>query len=87
MKSIIKTKKEIKKLMSAHNPVKIDRCRKVRNKKVEMFNLENKEGRERFTEPTSEKEILSWVFISDVDICTRKFLRVLDQCIRKSFKR
>ena len=91
--SIIRTKKGINKSMSDHNPIvsqfKIDWCRKLRNIKVEMFNLKNKEGQERFKELTSEKELLSGVFSDEenVDICTKKFLKVLDECIRKSFKK
>ena len=79
--------------MSDHNPIithfKIDWCRKVKKTKVEMYNLKNKDCQKKFKDLTSQTGILSSAFKSgdDLDACTRQYIKNLNQCIRKCFKK
>ena len=91
---IVKTKKGIKKCESDHNPIitqfNMKWCKKVKTQKVEMFNLKNKMCQEQFKDLTSQKDILTSAFKNDDDdleTCTKKFIKALNQCIRKCFKK
>ena len=57
--------------------------------KVEVFNFKNKVNLEKFKVATSTCPSLSHVFDTeeDLNIQTEKFLKRLDKCIKKSFKK
>ena len=90
---IIKTKKGIKTKSSDHNPIiswfNMKWCKKSSKQRIELFNLKNKEGQEKFKMLTSETDELTKVFNTndDINICTRNFLKSLNKCIRKCFKK
>ena len=54
-----------------------------------MFNLKNKDAQNRFNEMTSENDSLASIFDTDDDLntCTRKFIKKLDDYIYKCFKK
>ena len=79
--------------ISDHNPLisnftlKWDMKRKA--DRIEMFNLKNVDCQAKFKELTNSGTFLSEVFDSkdDINICTNKFIKRLDQIIQKSFKK
>ena len=83
----------VKKSISDHNPLitnfNMKWSRKVRSERIEIFNLKNKSCQAEFKNLTSESGILSSVFKSndDINACTKNFLKGLDQCIHKSFRK
>ena len=92
MTTIVKTKKGVKKQLSDHNPIichfDIKWNKKVKKPRMELFNLKNKECQEKFKVLTSQTGILSSSLLGDdLNTCTRKFLRGLNDCIRKSFRK
>ena len=88
-----KTKTGVKKTKSDHNVLftnfKINWNSKVKSARIEMFNLKNKSCQLMFNDVTSNTDFLSSVFLHDDDIntCTRKFLKRLNQQISKCFKK
>ena len=90
---VLKTKKGVKTKSSDHNPIitnfSMKWSSKVTKPRIEMFNLKNKEGQEKFKQLTSNSTMLTDIVSSkdDINICTKKFLKSLNQCIRKSFKK
>ena len=74
---IVKTKKGTKKKSSDHNPIltnfKIKWCSKVSNRRIEMFNLKNKECPAKIMQMRSNSTILTYTFNSsdDLNTCTR----------------
>ena len=58
-------------------------------KKIELYNLKNLECQEKFKACTSNTKMLSSVFDSkeDLDILTDRFLKKLDGCIARSFRK
>ena len=89
---IVKTKNGVKKQLSDHNPIichfDIKWNKKVKKPRMELFNLKNKECQEKFKVLTSQTGILSSSLLGDdLNTCTRKFLRGLNNCIRKSFRK
>ena len=54
-----------------------------------MYNLKNKECQAKFKEMTSNSNILTSAFDNseDLNTCTKQFLKSLNQCIRKCFKK
>ena len=93
LEKITKTKKDLKKQLSDHNPIitnfDIQWNRKLNKQRLELFNLKNKESQAKFKDLTSKDGILSSALLSGVDIhtSTRHFLKVLNDCIRKCFKK
>ena len=57
--------------------------------KIEMYNLKNLEGQQKFKECTSNTNMLSSIFESkdDIDILTKRFQKKLDGCLARSFKK
>ena len=90
---IVKTKKGVKKTQSDHNPIicnfNVKWCRKMKNERIEMFNLKNKEGQAKFKQMTSNTNILSNILKSDKDLntCTKIFVKGINKCIRKCFQK
>ena len=54
-----------------------------------MYNLKNKECQAKFKEMTSNSNMLTSAFENseDLNTCTKQFLKSLNQCIRKCFKK
>ena len=90
---LVKTKKGVVKMLSDHNPIittfNVEWNRNVKAPRVELFNLKNKSCQESFKELTSVTDILSSSFRAEDDLnsCTRKFIKSLNQCIRKCFRK
>ena len=90
---IWKTKKGVKKSISDHNPLitnfNIKWIPKVRSERIEIYNLKNKSCQAEFKDLTSKSGILSSVINSndDINTSTNNFLKRLDQCISKSFRK
>ena len=80
-------------MLSDHNPIittfNVEWNRNVKAPRVELFNLKNKSCQESFKELTSVTDILSSSFRAEDDLnsCTRKFIKSLNQCIRKCFRK
>ena len=93
---ITKTKKGVKKVESDHNIIfsksKMSWSKKVKGKRVELFNLKNKKCQDIFKEATkgvNNDNYLSAVFDDeeDINISTNKFLKRLQKTINKCFKK
>ena len=90
---ITKTKKGVKKISSDHNVIiskfSIKWNRKKRAERIEMFNLKNRDCQKIFKEITSNTNCLSSAFSSsnNLNICTKKFIKNLNECIRRSFRK
>ena len=90
---IVKTKKGNEVKVSDHNPIitqfNVHWDKQVRKVRVEMYNLKNKECQDKFKDLTSQHEILSSSLSSkdDLNTSTRKFLKSLNKCITKCFKK
>ena len=63
--------------------------KRVKNDKIEVFNLKNIECQKTFTEVTSESTLLSSCFESEKDLnaATKLFLKRLNSCLHKSFRK
>ena len=61
----------------------------MKNERIEMFNLKNKEGQAKFKQMTSNTNILSNILKSDEDLntCTKIFVKGINKCIRKCFQK
>ena len=90
---VLKTKNATIIKSSDHNPIlthfKIKWCKKVGKQRIEMFNLKNKEGQEKFKILTTETNELTEAFNNDNDInvCTKNFIKILNKCISRCFKK
>ena len=90
---IIKTKNGVKSKSSDHNSIltklKIKWSKKFAKPRIELFNLKNKEGQEKFKKMTSETNEFTEAFTNnnDLNVCTKNFLRSLNNCIRKCFNK
>ena len=90
---VMKNKGRNNTVLSDHNPMisnfTLKWNRKKKSKKIEMFNLKNNDGQSKFKNFTNTGICLSEVFDSneDLNICTDKFIKRLNQVIRKSFKK
>ena len=90
---LVKTKYEVKTIESDHNALisyfQIAWDRKVKDERVEMFNLKSSEGQIKFKEITSRNGNFSEIFQSNVDLnaATEKFIKKLNDCIYQSFKK
>ena len=88
---VTKTKKGIVTANSDHNVIisnfSIPWNTKVKQNRVEMFNLKNHEGQLKFKEVTSRGNSLSSIFNNggDLNICTKKFIKKLNECIYECF--
>ena len=62
---------------------------RVNQRKVEVYNIKNKECQDKFRNYTSNTNMLSSIFDSndDINILTQRFLKKLDGCIKRNFKR
>ena len=87
------SKNTVKKVISDHNVMlskfNLTGANSEPIKKVEVFNFKNKENQRKFTKETSTSTSLSEVFDTNenINIQTEKFLKRLDKCIHKSFKK
>ena len=93
LEKIEKTKKGVKVTQSDHNSI-VTRFKCVRNakeevKRIEMFNLKNKEAQMAFKQLTSENGILTSKVNKETDInkATKKFLKRLNGCIQQTFRK
>jgi len=93
LEKIEKTKKGVKITKSDHNAI-ITRFKCARNAKqeirrIETFNLKNKEAQKAFKELTSEKGILTSKVNKedDINMATKKFLKRLNGCIQQTFRK
>jgi exonuclease III len=90
---VVKTKKGPKLQESDHNPIitefnlVLKECEE--EEKYEIYNLKSKEGQEKFKEYTSNTKMLSSVFNSsdDINTITNRFIKKLNGCISKSFRK
>ena len=88
-----KVKNGTKRTESDHNvllsKMKFKWMKKLRMKKIEIFNLKNAECQRNFKELTSNTDFLSSVFDcnSDLNTITKKFLKRLNGCLHNSFKK
>ena len=94
--SIKKTKNGIKKIESDHNTIfsrfKFKWNKNIKENRVEMFNLKNKDCQEVFKQATSSinnNKFLSSVFEEkgDINDLTEKFLKRLNKTIHKCFRK
>ena len=94
--SITRGKKGVKRSESDHNTIftklKFKWNRKVREKRVELFNLKNKACQEAFKEATTgaiNNNFLSSVFDEEgnIDLLAEKFLKRLNKVIYQCFKK
>ena len=90
---IVKTKKGTVNQMSDHNSIvtkfNVMWNRRMTAPRIEMFNLKNKEGQIKFKELTSNSTMLTSLinFTEDLQIATKKLIKGINQCIRKSFQK
>ena len=93
---ITKTKNGVKKVESDHNVIftklKLSWNRNIRQKRIELFNLKNKDCQTKFREATmgeNNNNYLSSVFDEEGDLntLTEKFLKRLQKTIHKCFKK
>ena len=67
------------------------KCEDAKKKqKVELFNLKNKEGQQKFKELTSKPGILSDILKDnkdDIETVTNRFIKKLNKCLHKCFKK
>ena len=90
---LIKVKGNTKKKESDHNPIitklNFTWSKKIQKQRVEMFNLKNVSCQQNFRELTSNTDFLSSVFddTKDLNAATKKFLKRLNGCLHKSFKK
>ena len=86
-------KKTVKKVTSDHNVMlskfSLTIPKSKITKRVEVFNYRNKANQAKFTELTSSSTYLSEVFntTENINIQTEVFLKRLNKCINKSFKK
>ena len=93
---ITKTKRGVKKVESDHNVIlthlKLAWSRKLKEKRIEMFNLKNSDCQKKFKEATSSEyngNYLSEVFDEndDLNILAEKFMKRLNKTINKCFRK
>ena len=90
---VIRNKKGLKKQESDHNPIitefKLHFKKAEEDEKLELYNLKNKEGQEKFKEYTNKTKMLSTVFDGndDINVLTERFMKKLDGCIALNFKK
>ena len=90
---ITKSKKGVIKKSSDHNVIvtkfNLKWNRRKRGERIELYNLKNKECQNVFKTLTSDTNVLSSSFNSkdDINTCTNKFIKSLNQCIKKCFKK
>ena len=89
---VAKTKNGVKVHHSDHNTILVEfniMLEKHKHEKLEIYALKNKESQEKFKTYTSNTNMLSSIFNSDKDIdtLTNRFLKKLDGCIAKSFRK
>ena len=90
---ITNTKKGIRKQESDHNVLiskfQFSWSKNIKRARIEMFNLKNRDCQVTCKENTSNTDILSSIFEknSDINICTKKFLKRLNGCIQESFRK
>jgi hypothetical protein len=90
---ITHSKNTVKKVTSDHNVIltkfSLNMAKIKPPKKVEVFNFKNKVNQEKFKKVTSNCPGLFNVFETqeDINIQTEKFMKRLDKCIKKSFKK
>ena len=90
---VTQTKKGIKLQSSDHNTILTEFNLKLNSdqdaQKIELYNLKNVECQEKFKAYTSNTNMLSSIFDSkeDIDILTERFLKKLNGCISRSFKK
>ena len=63
--------------------------RKPPKQRIEMFNIKNKEGQQKFKMLTTETSEFTEAFNDneDINICTEKFIKILNKYISKYFKK
>ena len=63
--------------------------KRIKSKKIELFNLKNRSGQMVFKELTNSGTFLSEVFDDndDLNISTNKFIKRLNKVIQRSFKK
>ena len=90
---ITHSKNTVKRVTSDHNVMltkfSLTMAKMNPPQKVEVFNFRDKVSQEKFKVATSNCPSLSDVFNTDEDINiqTEKFLKILDKCIKKGFKK
>ena len=90
---VTKNKRGLKKQESDHNVIlskfNLGWSKNSQKKRIETFNLRNKECQLKFKEATSNTNELSIIFDNkkDLNICTKKFLKRLDGFIHESFRK
>ena len=88
-----KTKNGVERVESEHNPLvtkfKMTWNKKIKSKRIEMFNLKNRNCQIKFKELTTSGTFLSEVFENNDDLnkATNIFIKRLNQVIQKSFKK
>ena len=93
LNKIIKTKKGVAKTESDHNALiskfNISWDTRYKTDRIELFNLKNRESQTKFKEMSSGNNNLSSIFDSkdDLNICTKRFLKKLDEYLFKCFKK
>ena len=90
---IMHSKNAVKKVTSDHNVMlskfSLNMSKIKPPKKVEVYNFRNKVNQEKFRVATSNSPRLSEVFDTEenINIQTENFIKILDKCINKSFKK
>ena len=90
---LIKTKNGTKVKSSDHNPIlthfDIKWNKKASKQRIEMFNLKNQEGQEKFKILTSKTNEFTEAVQKneDINLCTQNFLYCLNSFIRRCFKK
>ena len=93
---IVKTKKGVKKTESDHNTIftrlRLAWNKKVKEERIELFNLKNKECQEKFKEATAEvtnNKYLSSAFDENENLndATKQFIKRLQKTINKCFRK
>ena len=90
---IVKTKGGTKSRKSDHNTIisKFNICwnKKAKSERVEIYNLKNKEGQNKFKELTTKDEELSMIFenVEDIDKATEIFINKVNKHIKASFNK
>ena len=90
---IVKTKGGTKSRKSDHNTIiskfNISWNKKVKAERVEIYNLKNKEGQDKFKELTTKDEELSMIFenVEDIDKATEIFINKVNKHIKSSFNK
>ena len=64
--------------------------KRLKKEKLELFNMKNPEGQQKFKEITSIEGLFTNIFndkSQDVNTITNRILKKLDKCLHKSFKK